>query len=189
MRAIAERSIHLMADGTLEQLREVVHPDATNREAVDEPPDCRGTGPEAFWATALWLRSAYSELAFTVETAAVDGDLVVTYGTMSGRHTGNFTIWTPDGRVERAFAPTGKRFEVHHAHFLRVRDDLVVEHWAVRDDQAQARQLGWIPPTPAYLLRCAVATRRARRSVGGRAYARGAEGWERGEAWTRQNAS
>ena len=84
---------------------------------------------------------------------------------MSGRQTGDFVIWTPEGRVERAFAPTGKTFEVRHAHFGRMRDDLVVEHWAVRDDQGMALQLGWVPPSPWYLLRCAVATSRARRAA------------------------
>lgn len=158
-------SMHAMADGTLEDLRRCVHPDATNREAAAEPPACRGRGPDAFWATALWLRAAFSDLAFTVDTVAVDGDLVVTHGTMSGRHTGEMVIWTPEGRVERAFAPTGRRFEVKHAHFLRMRDGLVIEHWAVRDDQSLALQLGWVPPSPLFLLRCALATRRARRAA------------------------
>lgn len=165
MADVAVRSLQLMAGGTPEDFREVIHPDAVNREASAEPPGARGRGPEAFWATALWLRAAYSGMAFSVSTVAVDGDLVVTHGTMSGRHTGDFVVWTPEGTVERAFAPTGRTFEVHHAHFLRVRDGLVAEHWAVRDDLGQATQLGWVPPTPAHLVRCALATRRARRSA------------------------
>jgi predicted ester cyclase len=162
---LTTRSIRAMADGTLDDLRRYVHPDAVNREADAEPPASRGRGPDAFWATALWLRSAFSEIAFDITTVLVDGDLTVTHGTMSGRQTGAVVIWTPEGTVERAFAPTGRRFEVHHAHFQRFRDGLVVEHWAVRDDQSLARQLGWVPPSPAYLVRCALATRRARRAA------------------------
>jgi predicted ester cyclase len=162
---LASLAIRLMADGTLEEFRRVVHPDAINREAASEPLDCRGRGPEAFWGTARWLRSAFTEMAFSVTTVVVDGDLAVTHGTMTGRHTGDMVIWTPEGTVERAFAPTGKRFEVNHAHFLRFRDGMVVEHWAVRDDQTLAMQLGWVPPTPAYLVRCALATRRHRRAA------------------------
>ncbi len=161
----ATRAIRVMADGTLDDLRRYVHPDAVNREAAAEPPTSRGRGPDAFWATALWLRSAFSDMAFGIDAVAVDGDLVVTHGTMSGRQTGDMVIWTPAATVERAFASTSKRFEVHHAHFQRFRDGLVVEHWAVRDDQSLALQLGWVPPTPAYLLRCALATRRARRAA------------------------
>ena len=158
-------SIHAMATVDLDVLRRTVHPDAVNREALAEPPDTRGHGPEAFIATARWLTSAFAELAFTIDTVVVEGDLVVTHGTMSGRQTGDFVIWSPEGTVERAFAPTGKTFEVRHAHFGRMRDDLVVEHWAVRDDQGMALQLGWVPPSPWYLLRCAVATSRARRAA------------------------
>jgi hypothetical protein len=38
----------------------------------------------------------------------------------------------------------------------------IAEHWANRDDLGQAAQLGWIPPTPLYLLRMAAAKRKAR---------------------------
>lgn len=157
------RSMHAMAGADRREFATFFHPECVNREAVAEPPAARHRGPEAMYATALWLRAAYSDLAFAVDEVAVEGDLVVTHGTMSGRHTGDFVVWTPEGRVQRVFAPTGRRFEVHHAHFCRVRDGLVAEHWAVRDDNAQAVQLGWIPPSPWFLLRCARATRRARR--------------------------
>jgi predicted ester cyclase len=162
----AARTIRLMAGGTLEDFRRVVHPEAVNREAVAEPPNCRGRGPDAFWGTAQWLRTAFTAMAFPVTTVVVDGDVAVTHGTMSGRHTGDMVIWTPEGSIERVFPPTGKRFEVHHAHFLRFREGMVVEHWAVRDDQSLAQQLGWTPPGPGYLLRCTLATRRARKGAG-----------------------
>lgn len=164
-RETAVRSIELMAAGTLEQFAEVIHPDAVNRESRSEPPAARLRGPVAFHATSQWLRSAWSDIAFDVQDVLVDGDVVATYGTMSGRHTGDFVVHGPDGAVLRAFAPTGRAFEVAHAHFQRFRDGLVVEHWAVRDDQGLAMQLGWVPPSPAYLLRCALATRRAARAA------------------------
>lgn len=156
--------IHAMADVDLDALRRFVHPEAVNRESVAEPPATRGHGPEAFLATARWLRTAFGDLAFSIDTVVVEGDLVVTHGTMSGRHEGDFVVWTPGGDVERAFAPTERTFEVRQAHFGRMRDGLIVEHWAVRDDQGMALQLGWVPPSPRYLLRCAVATARARRA-------------------------
>lgn len=161
---VAEAAIHAVIGGTLADLLTVTHRDATNREATVEPPATRGHGPQAFHASGEWLREAFSDLIWTTERSIAEGDLVVTFGTMSGRHTGNFVVWTEDAKVERAFVPTGKTFSVRQAHFQRIRDGLVIEHWAVRDDQGLALQAGWIPPTPAFLIRCARATKKARRA-------------------------
>lgn len=157
------RSLTAMAAGTRGEFDVLYHPEFTNRMAVAEPPATRGRGPAAAWATALWLRTAYADLRWSIERLVVDGDLVITYGTMSGRQTGPFTTYTADARVERVFPATGRTFETAQAHFLTMRDGLIVEHWAVRDDLGHATQLGWIPPSPAFLLRSALATRRARR--------------------------
>lgn len=162
--AVAESAIHFTLGGTLTELASVVHPEATNREAMTEPPATRGQGPRAFHVTGEWLREGFSDLRWTTERSVTEDDVVVTFGTMSGRHTGDFVVWTPEETVERVFVPTGRTFTVRQAHFQRIRDGLVIEHWAVRDDQGMAIQAGWLPPTPAFLLRCATATRRARRT-------------------------
>lgn len=161
---VAETAIDAVLHGSLADLRAVVTADAVNREAIAEPPATRGRGPEAFQATGEWLREAFSDLAWTTERSIAEDDLVVTYGMLSGRHTGNFVVWTPDATVERVFVPTGRSFTVRQAHFQRIRDGLVAEHWAVRDDQGMAMQAGWIPPSPGFLLRCGLATRKARRA-------------------------
>ena len=46
-------------------------------------------------------------------------------------------------------------------HWIRVAGGMVTEHWANRDDLGMAMQLGWAPPSPRYLLRMALAKRRA----------------------------
>jgi predicted ester cyclase len=79
------RSMQLMANGTRAQFDELIHPDAVNREAKDEPPEARGRGPTAFYATALWLREWFDDLAFEVHDVVVEGDIVVIHNTMSGR--------------------------------------------------------------------------------------------------------
>lgn len=163
---VAEASLRAVLTGTLADLELVIHPEATNREAAAEPPAARGRGPRAFHASGEWLRDAFSDLAWETERSIVEDDLVVTFGTLSGRHTGAFVVWTPELSVERAFVPTGGSFRVRQAHFQRIHDGLVIEHWAVRDDQGMALQAGWIPPTPAFLLRCSLATRKARRAEG-----------------------
>jgi predicted ester cyclase len=167
----AIRSIHLMGSGDLVDLAEVYTADAVNREAEDEPPDTRGQGPTAMHATARWLRGAFSELAWEVHDAVQDGDLVVVHATMSGRQTGPFVAYGPDGGVEVVFPPLGRRFAVTQTHWFRMRDGKVAEHWANRDDVGMGQQLGWTPPTPLYVVRMLLARRRARRSTRARASA------------------
>ncbi len=160
------RSIHLMATGDLADFEAVVHPDARNREDVDEPPASRGRGPAAFHATALWLRSAFAELRWEIHEVVAEGELVVLRATMSGRQTGTFVAYADDARPEQAFPPTGRTFATTQTHWFRVADGQVVEHWANRDDQGMAMQLGWLPPSPPYLVRMLLATRRAKRAAG-----------------------
>ena len=163
--ALCARAVDLMADGDLAAFGQVVHPQARNREAVAEPAACRGTGPAAFHASALWLRAAFSDLRWQVHESAADGDLVVLHTTMSGRHTGTFVAHGPDARPVQAFPATHREFAVTQTHWFRLTGGLVAEHWANRDDLGMANQLGWAPPSPRYALRMALATRRARRTA------------------------
>lgn len=162
---LAARAIRIMADGTPADFEAVVHPEALNREADREPAAARGRGPAAFHATAQWLRAAYGELAWEIHDVVADGDLVVLHTTMSGRQTGTFVVFDDDARPLHAFPPTGRRFAATQTHWLRFADGMVVEHWANRDDLGQAAQLGWNPPSPWYVLRTVLASRRARRDA------------------------
>lgn len=171
--SLTEKAIMMMPSAPLREFELVYDADAVNRESDHEPPAARQHGPDGFHATALWLRSAFSDLEFTVDAIAVDDDLAVTWGFMAGRHTGTFTTWRPDGEIARAFPPTGRSFRVQQAHFVRARGGRIVEHWAVRDDTGLADQLGWMPPGPAYLVRSSLATASMRRQLrSGRATAR-----------------
>ena len=161
------RSMMIMASGDLAELAAIVHPEATNREAKDEPPACRGRGPAGFVATAHWLRGAFADLEFEIHDAVADGELVVVHSTMSGRQTGPFVSYDVRGEVAQAFPPTGRTFAITQTHWFRMRDGQVVEHWANRDDLGMAAQLGWVPPTPLFLWRMARARRHARRNTAG----------------------
>ena len=162
---VAVRSISVMADGDLEDFRAVVHPLARNRESVDEPPATRGHGPEAFYATALWLRGAYADLRWDIDTVVAEGDLVAVHGTMSGRHVGPFVSYGENAEPAKVFPPTGKTFATTQSHWFRIADGKVIEHWANRDDLGTSLQLGWVPPSPVYLIRMLLALRRARRAA------------------------
>ena len=95
------------------------------------------------------------------------GDLVVIHVTMSGRHTDTFVSYGPDARPAQAFPATGRTVATTQSHWLRSADGKVIEHWANRDDLGTAVQLGWTPPSPLYLARMIIATRRARHGAVG----------------------
>jgi SnoaL-like polyketide cyclase len=66
--------------------------------------------------------------------------------------------------VDTVLPPAHKTFAMTQSHWFRIEDGQITEHWANRDDLGMARQLGWIPPTPAYLFKMARAKRHAKRS-------------------------
>ena len=119
-------------------------PDAVNREDEIEPPDCRVGGPAGYYATALWLRTAFEGLAYEIHHVVADGNLVAIDSTMSGRHVAPFAVYTPAGQVDTVFPPTGKTFAITQSHWLRIEDGKVVEHWAQprRSRPGQATRLG-----------------------------------------------
>jgi len=160
---VCTRSLAIMAEGTLADFAQVIHPDAINREAVAEPPACRTRGPAAYLASADWLRSAFADPRWSIEDTAVTDDLVALRTTMSGRQVGTFVTYDADGRPEQAMPSRGRTFAVHQTHWFRLADGLIVEHWADRDDLGLAVACGWVPPSPAFLIRMAMHLRRARR--------------------------
>jgi predicted ester cyclase len=164
--ALALAVFEVMRTGDLADFERITHPDAVNREAVDEPPECRGTGPAAFHATKVWLHEAFADLRWDVHDVVAQDDLVVVHCTMRGRHEADFVTFRPDGDVADAFPPTGRTFASTQSHWLRFAGGRVIEHWANRDDMGTAFQLGWVPPGPRYLWRMARAKRRARRRYG-----------------------
>ncbi|OBA70778.1 hypothetical protein A5641_11945 [Mycobacterium sp. 1554424.7] len=161
---VAVRCIRLMGGGTRDEFDRLIHPEALNREGVAEPPAARGLGPAAFWASALWLRAAFSELDWAIHETVGDSDLVAVHTTMSARHTGTFVVYDDHAAPAQAFPATGKSFSVSQTHWCRISDGQLREHWANRDDLGQATQLGWFPPTPLYIARMRLALRRARRA-------------------------
>ncbi|NYJ04692.1 ester cyclase [Petropleomorpha daqingensis] len=171
--AVAVRSIHAMADGDRAAFTPLYRPDAVDHENPVQPPSSRVPGADGFYATALWLRGAFAELRYDIHHALADGDLVAVSATMNGRHTAPIAFHTDDGSVDSVFPPTGRTFAMTQSHWFRMQDGRIVEHWANRDDLGTARQLGWIPPSPAYLFRMARAKRRALRATGPRGPASG----------------
>jgi predicted ester cyclase len=163
-KSVAVRSLHIMANGSRADFDALIHPRAVDRENNVQPPRSRVPGPAGFCSTALWLRAAFADLHYDIHQVIANGDLVAVNSTMSGRHVAPFVVYSNDGQVDTAFPPTNKTFAITQSHWFRIEDGKVVEHWANRDDLGQAKQLGWVPPTPAYLIRMIRAKSRAKRT-------------------------
>jgi predicted ester cyclase len=158
--SIAVTSIHRMAEGDRADFDPLYDPGAVDQENRIQPPSSRVPGPAGFYATALWLRAAFAGLHYDVHHAVADGNLVAVNSTMNGRHSAPWAVYDADGAMDSVFPPTGRTFAMTQSHWFRIEDGLIVEHWANRDDLGTARQLGWMPPTPAYLIKMVRAKRR-----------------------------
>ncbi len=163
--ALVVQSIHAMASGDRRDFDTLIHTAAHDQENRIQPPASRVPGPEGFWSTALWLRAAFTDLHYEIHHAVSDGDLVAVNSTMCGSHTAPWAVYNDDGDIDSVFPPTGRQFRAMQSHWFRLEDNLIREHWANRDDLGMARQLGWIPPTPLFLMRMSSAKWRARRSA------------------------
>jgi predicted ester cyclase len=161
---LARRSLLLMQRWDDAEAAAIIHPQAANDEAVSEPPAARGRGPAAFKATYDWLHATFEELRWDVQDLVAEGDLVVARTVMSGRQVAPFVVYGPDGQLAQAFASNGRSFAASQTHWYRLAEGRIIGHTANRDDLGQARQLGWVPPSPAFLVRSVLARRRLRRA-------------------------
>ena len=161
---LVREHLELTARGDLAAADRNVSADFFNHRCADEPMDTRGRGPEALKATIRWLHRAFSDMRFEFHEILVAGDRAVARVTLHARQHGPFVIHdSPEGKIIDAFPSTGRNFSVAQTHWFKIKDGLIFEHDAVRDDLGMAKQLGWIPPKPFYILRMLLTLRRERR--------------------------
>lgn len=127
----------------------IIGPTMHNEESAPEPPAARQPGVPGARATYDWLHAAYADLHWTIHRVVAEGDWVVASTTMSGRQTGPFETYGPDGEVLLSYPPRGRSFAVSQTHWFRHAGGQLVEHRADRDDLGQALQLGWFEPPPS----------------------------------------
>ena len=94
-------------------------------------------GLEVFDVVAGWIEESFRDRRGEVHAAMREGDRVMVWCTLHGTHVGN---GLPRLRLEEV--PVRERAAVwHQVHVFRLADELVVEHWAVRDDYALIEDL------------------------------------------------
>jgi predicted ester cyclase len=124
----------IFPSGDVDRLAEVIAEDSIGHGAR---PDER-QGLAGVQQTMLWLRSVFSEQRWEIRQVVGEGDIVVVYCTLHGRHTGDLM----------GIPPTNREVAQDYVHIVRFRDGKVVEHWGVRDDMGLMRQLGVLPGRP-----------------------------------------
>ena len=147
---LVSRDFRLMENWDDAEASAIIGPTMHNDESVAEPPAARQPGIAGARATYDWLHSAYSDLRWTIHRVVAEGDWAVAQTTMSGRQTGPFMTFTPNGEVGQVFPATGRTFAASQTHWFRIADGQLVEHRADRDDLGQALQLGWFGPPPSH---------------------------------------
>lgn len=93
-------------------------------------------------------RAAFPDWHMRIDRLVARGDEVVALITVTGTHRG-VSRRPVNGGTYLNVAPTGRRFSVLHTHWFTLKDGLITEHRATRDDLGLARQLGLLPPAPA----------------------------------------
>jgi predicted ester cyclase len=89
-------------------------------------------GPDRCKEVAAMLKAAFPDAHWEILDVIAEGDQVAMHAEWSGTHEGPFM----------GMPPTGRSFSgVHHSYWFRLRDGLVTEYRAVRDDAAMMRQL------------------------------------------------
>lgn len=132
------------------------HHDAINRgdivaAAAFYAPTVRNNGNVVDRARLLSIMQdnsrTFPDWRMTIDRLVVRGDEVVALMTVTGTHLA-VSQRPVNGGVYLGVPPTGRKFSVLHTHWFVVKDGLIVEHRATRDDLGMSRQLGLLPPGP-----------------------------------------
>jgi predicted ester cyclase len=127
-----QRLFDAITSGDLDIIDTLVSADFVDHGA---PPGMVPPGPDGYKMTMGLLREAMQMTWTLIEIVAQD-ERVMAWVRCEGRHVGQFFD----------IPPTGREFSFEAMHVFRVEDEVVREHWAVRDDLGLFRQIGLIDP-------------------------------------------
>lgn len=88
------------------------------------------------------IATTFPDVQFEVLTIMAEADWVTLRCNLQGTHLGTGRHPFVHEGLLADIPPTGKSFCVQHMHMFRLKDGLIVEHWANRDDVGMVRQLG-----------------------------------------------
>jgi steroid delta-isomerase-like uncharacterized protein len=116
--------------GQLEKLRDVF---AANVVDHDPAPD-QAKGPDGFIQFFKGLRTAFPDLAVSVDYVVADDDNVAMAYTIAGTHNGPLA----------GIPPTGKKIKARGMQIARFQNGKIVERWGSSDELGILKQIGAI---------------------------------------------
>jgi len=102
----------------------------------------RTVGRSGMKAVFETLYAVYPDFHYRILESIAEGDRVVCKMEMSGTHRGQPVLREAFSGMLAGVTPTGKSVKVLQFHSFRIRDGLIAEHAAVRDDMEMVLQLG-----------------------------------------------
>jgi steroid delta-isomerase-like uncharacterized protein len=105
-------------------------------EFVDHTPQ-PGTTPDKAGVRVLYcrMRDAFTEFRPEIHWQTAEGDIVTTYKTYHGIHTGDFL----------GIPGTGKTIQFETVDAMRVRNGQITDHWGVANLYSVLQQFGRLP--------------------------------------------
>jgi predicted ester cyclase len=110
--------------------------------AEDASNHLRIVGRAGMRAVFETLYAVFPDFHYVIEECTAEGDRVVCKLIMTGTHRGQPKLREAFSGMLNGIAPTGKSVKVLQFHSFLIRDGLIAEHAAVRDDMGMVLQLG-----------------------------------------------
>ncbi len=104
----------------------------------------RTVGRAGMKAVFETLYDVFPDFRYTIEEMIAEGDRVVCKVNMTGTHRGQPVLREAFSGMLNGVTPTGKSVKVLQFHSFHIREGLIAEHAAVRDDMGMVLQLGLV---------------------------------------------
>jgi steroid delta-isomerase-like uncharacterized protein len=88
-------------------------------------------GPDGVKGAVTWLRTAFPDLRFEIDSLISDGDQAAVRWTASGTHLGPFA----------GVPPTGRRVEWTGSDWFRLHRGRIIDAWVIADGEGLQEQL------------------------------------------------
>ena len=136
-KAISRRMpLEVFEQGRLAVVDEICAPDIIEHGT---PPPGIPQGREGIKAIASALLKGFPDIKYKLDHQIAEGDFVASYVTVSGTHKGEIF----------GMPATGKHATWAEAHFVKLVNGKMTEHWGVTDQLGMLRQLGLAPDPQA----------------------------------------